>query len=253
MSAMSEATFPTLTRQPRLVDNVVLTLREMIISGDLLPGTQLLQIDLAEKLGVSRTPLREAFRILEHDGLIRTANNNRTVEVVAITTEELSQMYELREVIDGLAARLLSSSTPPPAVMEQLQEKLEIMREASHPYDPARRTQAHTEFHSLIAEHAGNPKLLPFVPMVRTSSAALYLPFINNPHAKTLVDNGKLVSHEELFERTDRDHTEILEAIASGNPKRAESVARRHIRVTLRNIGQLDEWKSAIAAAGTDD
>jgi GntR family transcriptional regulator, vanillate catabolism transcriptional regulator len=249
MTRMSTPKMPTLGRRPRLVDDIVLTLREMIISEALRPGTQLLQIELAERLGVSRTPLRESFRILEHEGLIRTANNNRTVEVVPITSEDLRQMYQVREVIDGLAARLITKMVPSTELLDQLRDKVRVMKEARHPYNPAQRVQAHTEFHTLIAEHAGNPKLLTYLPMIRTSSASLYLPFINNPEATKLVDNGKLVSHEELFDRTDRDHLAIVEAIKSGNARSAEAVARRHIRVTLRNIGQLDEWKAAIAEA----
>src|SRR5437667_7461250 len=90
--------------RPRLVDDVVKVLREKIIRGELPAGTQLLQIDLANQLGVSRTPLREAFRILENDGYLKTSNNNRTVEVVTFTAAEMRDMYEIREAIDGLAA-----------------------------------------------------------------------------------------------------------------------------------------------------
>src|SRR5207302_9523151 len=95
--------------RPRLVDDVVKVLREKIIRGELPAGTQLLQIDLANQLGVSRTPLREAFRILENDGYLKTSNNNRTVEVVTFTAAEMRDMYEIREVIDGLAARLAAA------------------------------------------------------------------------------------------------------------------------------------------------
>src|SRR5687767_3149270 len=69
-------------------------------------GTQLTQVALANQLGVSRTPLREALRLLESEGLIRTSSTNQSVEVVAMSICDLRQMYELREVLDGLAARL---------------------------------------------------------------------------------------------------------------------------------------------------
>jgi len=78
--------------RPRLVDDVVRVLREKIIRGELPAGTQLLQIDLASQLGVSRTPLREAFRTLENDGYLKPSNNHRTVEVVTSTAAEMRDM-----------------------------------------------------------------------------------------------------------------------------------------------------------------
>ena len=63
----------------RLVDDVISHLRQLILDQELPPGTALLQTELAEKLGVSRTPLREAFRILDREGLVKVANGNRTI------------------------------------------------------------------------------------------------------------------------------------------------------------------------------
>src|SRR5688572_25417581 len=140
--------------RPRLVDDVVRVLREKIVSGELPAGTQLLQIDLAAQLGVSRTPLREAFRILENEGLLRTSNNNRTVEVVTITAAELREMYQIREVIDGLAVRLASQRGLAPEVEASARKLLTEMAASSKPYNPLRRIEAHAAFHTLFIEHS---------------------------------------------------------------------------------------------------
>ncbi|HJQ46503.1 MAG TPA: GntR family transcriptional regulator [Amycolatopsis sp.] len=99
--------------QTRLADEVAHVLRDLILRGELEPGSQLLQIQLSERLGVSRTPLREAFRILEPDGLLRSSNGNKTVEVVELGHEPLIETYQVREVIDGLAARLAARPVRP--------------------------------------------------------------------------------------------------------------------------------------------
>src|SRR5438093_10908651 len=90
----------------RLVDEVTDRLRSLILDGTLPPGQPLLQISLSEQLGVSRTPLREALRVLENEGFVRISNGNNTLEVVELSPQEMVEMYELREVVDGLAARL---------------------------------------------------------------------------------------------------------------------------------------------------
>jgi GntR family transcriptional regulator of vanillate catabolism len=237
-------------RRIRLVEEVTRQLRDMIIDGRLPAGTQLRQIELSEQLGVSRTPLREAFRILENDGLVRVSNANRTVEVVTITSADLREMYEIREVVDGLAARLAAQKGLAAEVEDELRALIAEMRAAAHPYDPGRRTAAHIRFHSLIAESTDNPQLATFLPLIRVSSAALYLPFIRDPSAAKLVTDGRLVTHAETLERAQRHHEAIVDAIAAGDSRKAEAAARRHIAQTLRAVPQLDEWRRVIAEAG---
>src|SRR4051794_34839107 len=111
----------------RLVDQVTDRLRSMIVSGELLPGHPLLQIQLSERLGVSRTPLREAFRILERDGLVRVSNGNQTVEVTEMTPTEITEIYQIREALDGLAARLLASTGMTAEVEKSLSQSITKM------------------------------------------------------------------------------------------------------------------------------
>jgi GntR family transcriptional regulator of vanillate catabolism len=233
----------------RLLDDVVHRLRQDIVSGALPAGTQLLQVDLAHSLGISRTPLREALRILEADGLLRTSNNNRTVEVVTINSSRLREMYEVREVIDGLAARLSAQRGLGPEDRARAEHLLSEMAAATKPYDPRRRTEAHAEYHALFVQMSGNETLQGFLPLIRLSSAALYLPFLNDPDAVELVNSGQIITHREVLESTQLSHEEILQTVLSGQAAKSETTARRHIRRTLSAVDQLDEWRRVIADA----
>ena len=235
--------------RPRLVEEVTRKLRDMIIVGALPAGTELLQTEVAEQLGVSRTPLREAFRILENDGLVRIKNKNRTIEVATITSAELREMFEIREVIDGLAARLTAEKGLDANTERRLRDLIAEMRAAAEPYDPARRTVAHIEFHATIAEAAGNPRLESFLPLIRTSSAALYLPFIGDPSAIALMKEGKMLRHSETMEKAQTAHEAILDAIVDRDPRAAERAARWHIQQTLTAVPYLDKWRETIAEA----
>ena len=89
----------------RLVDEVAHEIRERIYKRHLEPGTPLRQEQLAAELGVSRTPLREALRLLEKEALVKVIPG-KGVRVAVVDYEELLAAYDVREVIDGLAARL---------------------------------------------------------------------------------------------------------------------------------------------------
>ena len=239
--------------RPRLVDDVVRVLREKIVRGELAAGTQLLQIDLANQLGVSRTPLREAFRILENDGFLKTSNNNRTVEVVTFTAAEMRDMYELREVVDGLAARLAATRGLSPEAEGVARRLLAEMASTSKPHDPLRRVEAHATFHSFFLEHSGNARLGGLVPLIRASSAALFLPFIDNPDGVQLTAAGKVTTHKQLLDESQDSHNAILEAVLEGKASKAETAARKHIARTLGLVDRFDEWRKVIAEAATHE
>jgi GntR family transcriptional regulator of vanillate catabolism len=229
------------------VDDVVRVLREKIIRGELPAGTQLLQIDLANQLGVSRTPLREAFRILESDGYLRTSNNNRTVEVVTFTAAEMRDMYEIREVIDGLAARLTATRGLARDAEQNARRLLAEMARTSKPYDPLRRVEAHAAFHSLFLEHSGNSRLRGLIPLIRASSAAVFLPFIDNPEGVELTVGGRVLTYKQMLDESQDSHVAILDAVLEGKGSKAETAARNHIARTLSVVDRFDEWRKEIA------
>jgi GntR family transcriptional regulator of vanillate catabolism len=220
-------------KRTRLVDEVTNRLRELILTDQLEPGVLIRQVELAERLGVSRTPLREAFRILESDGLVRTSNGNNTMEVVKLSVEEIRQLYEVREVIDGLAARLLAERRLTRQQTDDLRASLEVMHTSSNPYDQTRFGPAHSRFHCGICEACGNQRLQSYQSIIRLSSQSL---------ARRLAAMSSDVAAEEEREfvrmalaEAERDHREIFELIAAGDGRAAEVAARKHIRRTMRS------------------
>jgi GntR family transcriptional regulator of vanillate catabolism len=243
-------------QRTRLLDEVTRALRELIISNALPPGTPLRQSDLAQRLGVSRTPLREALRVLEADGLVVVSNKSRTVEVVSVTLPELIQMYELRRVIDGLAARLAATAGLSPEAEEQANLLMETMIKSRSPYDPAARTDAHARLHSLFAELSGNTYVAAMAPMIRMSGAWLYHPFATDSEDLAVVADGMNFTLAESMARSDAFHLEILQAIIDRDADRAEDAAMRHIENTtraIRIIAKLDDERQTSANHSTHD
>ena len=243
------AKMTAIPRRSRLLDDVVARLRDDIVTGRLAPGSKLLQADLAERLQVSRTPLREAFRILALDGLVSISDSNRSVEVVSITTDDLSEMYEVREVVDGLAARLAAQRGMSEEGQRHARSLLrEMERTIGGPFDPSARVSAHAEFHELIARESGNFKLADFFPLIRSSSAALSMPQVDEPAAVTLQLDGEQTTFEAILRVSQQQHEAILAAIVTQDAAAAEAAARSHIQRTLHLTGMIDEWRKAIAA-----
>jgi GntR family transcriptional regulator of vanillate catabolism len=221
-------------RTTRLVDEVIDRLRERIVDGTLPAGTPLPQVALAAQLGVSRTPLREALRVLDSEGLVRSSDGNRTVEVVQIGPDDLREMYELREVIDGLAARLAARNGLAAQEEQRARYLLDEMADSSEPYDPVRRNRAHAEFHELFALASGNAKVQSFASLIRTSSAMLYLPLVREVAAANLAAANPDNTYKEVLDQAQAQHRDILEAVVARRPAAAEEEARRHIQRTLR-------------------
>lgn len=224
----------------RLAEEIAHVLRSLIMHGELKPGTPLLQLQLAERLGVSRTPLREAFLILERDGLLRTANGNKTVEVVTLDRRRLIETYQIREMIDGLAARLAAEHCLPEP-LERVGHALARMLAASRSaLDPAEYAEGHASFHLSIVDASGNARLSDFKPLVRLSTHMLQTRYlqqnVSGPELDTLLPR--------TIHDSNCDHQEILTTISSGDGKAAEEAARHHIRRTLtllENTGTDDQ------------
>jgi GntR family transcriptional regulator, vanillate catabolism transcriptional regulator len=222
MTALEENWVGPLRKQQRLVDQVAAHLREGILGGELPSGTPLIQEELAEKLGVSRTPLREAFRILERDGLVRSSPRSNTVLVAEFTDEDVTELYQIREVLDGLAARLAATRHPANSDLVQLARYVTQMSNSIRPFNTPRYLQAHVAFHLGIVELSGNKRLRQQEPVFRISAQMLY---------------GRLSTNVERLERSNEEHQQILDAIAAGDGARAEKVARQHIKRALAAWG----------------
>jgi DNA-binding GntR family transcriptional regulator len=201
------------------VDEVADELRERIYSGSYALGVKLRQEELAEDLQVSRTPLREALRVLESEGLLHS-EPGRGVRVVPADVNKFLSAYQLREVIDGLAARLAAGS-PDAAGQAALNEMIERQRAALDPWTPPEYTRENVAFHTAVMALAANEYVAAQAPIVRmTSQVFTPVAILEAAHAARAVDQ----------------HTEIAAAIVARDPEEAERLARAHIRSTIDRL-----------------
>jgi len=202
------------TARTRLATQVVDGLRNMVLSGRLPPGTKLIQEQVALELGVSRTPLREAIRVLVNEGLLTSISSSGSVRVIDPSAREVEQLYQIREVIDGLAARLCAGRDLPSEITERLKESVERLARASKPFDLNAFVAAHADFHVEILRSCGNDWLMQMEPLVRMTAQMLFRQF---------------ASSGERMKKSIQEHRAILKTILSGDQNEAERLAREHI------------------------
>src|SRR6266567_3069957 len=135
-----------------VIAHVYEQLRQQILDGTLLPGTVLSQVQLAQQLGVSRTPLREVLRLLQEERLVLAEHNHR-VRVAAINLEELESLYASRIMLEPLALALTVPRLSQ-VELDALDQALDAMCAASAGHDGDAWEQGNRQFHALLAIHA---------------------------------------------------------------------------------------------------
>ncbi len=185
-------------------------LKGEILSGKLPSGSRLAEIALAERLGVSRTPVREAVQRLAQDGLVEVFAN-RGAKVKTVSTADVEDVYAVREVLDGLAARLAATHRTP-AQLETMRAALEKLERAD-PSDFDAQIAADLEFHAFIAQASGNATLTASLRGLSENVARVKL----------------LSKHTNQSETTRTAHHKLLEAIATRDARAAEQLARAHV------------------------
>jgi DNA-binding GntR family transcriptional regulator len=190
-------------------------LREEIVSGALQPGSPLREIALAERFGVSRTPVREALRRLEQDRLL--VPGSRGMEVRAMDPHEVVQIYDLRVLLEAEAAGQAARARQT-ADLLRLEGLLSRDRAVNDP-DDATRIRTNLEFHAAIWQATHNPVLVDLLERLTTH-------LVHAPHS-TLAGNRWW---EALAE-----HARLLEAIRGGDEPLARDLARAHMN-TAREI-----------------
>jgi DNA-binding GntR family transcriptional regulator len=203
----------SLFARPQLVRNEVYEhLKLEILSGILEPNTKLAEIPLSERLGVSRTPVREAVQRLAQDGLV-LIQANKGAKVRGINAQEIEEIYTVREVLDGLAARLAAQhhTTKHLKSMQLALEKLENAPATAY----TEQVNADLEFHNAIATASGNNTLETTLHSLAQSVARV-----------------KLLTRETNQNKlTQEAHHKILESIKAKDPEAAEFAAREHVRM----------------------
>jgi phosphonate utilization transcriptional regulator len=194
----------------------------MILAGDLVPGSKLNEALLAKALGVSRGPVREAFRALEESGLVRL-EKNRGVYVRQIPLEEADAIYELRAVLDDFVGRRVASTASPEAV-RALRGDIARMEKATARNDVDNYLAANLDFHDRLVTLAGNAKLL-----------LIYRRLANELR---LFRRATLAQGDTLAVST-REHREIVDQIAAGKVAAAGRALYDHVMASRERMHRL--------------
>ena len=200
-----------------VVDQVYEALRERITSGSLPRGARVHQEDLAEELGVSRTPVREALRRLAAEGLVEM-RTNRGARVADIDQGGMRGAYDARLVVEPGAARLAAGRRPPEP-LARMRAAVAAQRRSLRSVE--RSFEANREFHLALVAASGNDYLLQLVERlwVARIGATIY---------------ERQVETQERMVLDVREHEQILEAIEAGDGRRAESLTRRHLADAMK-------------------
>ena len=205
-------------------------LERIILAGELPAGSKLNEAAIAARLGVSRGPVREAFRALEESGLVRL-EKNRGVFVRRIPVEEADEIYELRAVLDEFVGRRLAQTATPEHVRE-LTARVDRMEKAAAKGDVDAYLAANVDFHDRMVELAGNAKLL-----------GMYRRLVNElrvfRHA-TLAQGGALPV-------STREHRDIVNRIAAGVPAAAGRALYEHVMASRERMHRTKAVATATA------
>jgi DNA-binding GntR family transcriptional regulator len=200
---------------------VIAEMRRRIISGELAPGVSLSEIALAESFGVSRTPVREALKQLQTEGLVEVRPRVGTF-VTTPSRREFIELFEMKEVLEGAAARLLAHRGRVPE-LDRLEENLVEADRAAARDDRDRYAELVQEFHDVLILGADNAKL-----------EAHYRMLINQLAYARLVTTS--LSQPGRLRQSDREHHRVLEPILAKDGDTAERVMREHVRASRRAL-----------------
>ncbi len=211
-----------------------LRLREMILAGELPSGSRIAELNLVDKLGVSRTPIRTALMKLEQEGLLESLANGGYA-VRTFTERDVADAIELRGTLEGLAARVASERGVAPVVLSEARSCLahidQLLASDSLNDDAFSAYVAHNEhFHALLAEMTGSAVLQ------RELERVIGLPFAS-PSGFVISQANSPQARDMLVIAQDQ-HRQVLAAIELREGTRAEAIMREHSRMAQRNLSQ---------------
>lgn len=188
------------------------SLREAIISGQLSPGERMMEIQLAEEMGVSRTPVREAIRKLELEGLV-VMIPRKGAYVSGLSLKDVADVFEIRGALEGLAAELAADRITDEE-LENLERYLVKISEDIEQGDLSRVVETDTDFHTLLYQASRNNRLSQIINNLREQIQRFRTTSLSLP--------GRMkVALEE--------HRKIVEAISSRDGELARKLAKEHI------------------------
>lgn len=194
-------------------------LRRRILTGEIAHGSPLSQAQMAQEIGVSTTPLREALRRLAAEGLVELASH-RDARVTPLTAEEARNLYVVREALDPMAAALAAEARTDGDV-SAIREALQRLAPLNDAADLEAMT-AHRDFHRAVYAASRNPLLIGILEGLWDKA---------DRYRQVGLHGGKDSRQDQL--RVRREHEEIADAVIAGDPVRAREVMAQHVLGSL--------------------
>lgn len=208
------------------VDKAVAAIRAGIRDGTYAPGQRLIEADVTEAVGISRGPLREAMWRLAGEGLVRI-EPNRGVVVRKLTRDETRHLFQLREVLEGLAARLAAERVAVGDNRERFQKVAKAGDKCARGNDLTGYIEANEAFHAQIVAMSGNEMLSTLLNQLRVPLFRLQF--------------KRLISSREAMKDSSLQHDAVVEAILAGQAAQAERAMRRHINESGQRLDELPD------------
>ena len=212
----------TLIKTENLDQKAYQIIKDMIENRDLLPGQKIPQEKLASDLGISRTPLINALKFLEQEKLVES-KPRRGYYVRLFSLEELVSIFEIREVLEGLSARRAAHSITNGQI-SQLKKIFQPFEKINDIQDYHAYSRADRKFHNYIAEISSREFLSSILQTFNIVSLAYLYP----------TKEGLIRPPNETI----KEHTAIVEAICSRDPKAAEQLMRTHLQATAAQLNK---------------
>lgn len=199
--------------EPKLLsEDIAESIKTAIIKGKFKPGEKISEGELAESMGISRTPLREAFRKLENEGFIEIIPRKGAI-VTEIDVQETYHLYEIKSTLEGLAARLAGVNMQEKD-LEKLEKVNEELRELIDQNDLEAFYKAHTKFHEGFVKLSGNRKLIQIISNL-------------NDHFKRFGIVSLTLPGQ--YENAIKQHEEIIQAFRDGDEKLVEERVKNNV------------------------
>ena len=211
---MIELTSVSLPERSELWESALKNLRNAILTGELPAGTRLIEADLSDTLHVSRWPIRQAIARLEQENLV-VRYRNRGAYVIEFAAQDIQEIYALRRLLEGYAAREACASLTE-EVDANLVRLIDELDRAVRSRDLPGAVEPDMAFHRAICEAANSERLL-----------KMWEVLVAPAHALLVMCYARL--GEKLASRLASTHREMLAALRSGDPDAAEATMRRHL------------------------
>jgi len=196
-------------RHQTLREKILETIRDAILKGSLKPGERVSEPDLAERFGISRTPIREAFRQLESEGYLQVVPRKGAV-VASLSERDIEEFYAIKIILEGFAARMAAEKLTGKEI-ERLESINERLYKLADEGDVKTFFRVHNEFHEVFIKAAGNDKLSEMINQLVMKFKRLRLASLSQP--------GRMAISIE-------DHRDMIQAFKEHDGTRADNLIR---------------------------